>query len=151
MSNFELPLCLICIQIDIKVTISIKYQCNTIVWAKIKHLRHFFENFLVAKAHTSCKFLKLCWHFWATKIHMDKIFPIWIFFLKRPSYRYYYEKNQIGPTSSSYINLTMKLLIKLKNTPKNRANFGKPYLSFASDRLFIFLGFIMLEEMMQIN
>ena len=121
LSNFELPLCLTCIQMDIKMIISIKYQWNTIVWAKIKHLRHFFENFLVAKAHTSCKFLKLCCHFWATKIHIDKIFPIWIFFLKRPSYRYYYEKNQIGPTSSSYINLTMKLLIKSKNTPKNRA------------------------------
>lgn len=86
---------------------------NIIIWVKIKHIGHSVENLSGVKVHTSCKFLKLCCHFWATKIHMDKIFPIWIFFLKRPSYRYYYEKNQIGPTSSSYINLTIKLWIKL--------------------------------------
>ena len=37
------------------------------------------------------------------------------------SYRYYHENDQVRPTSSSYINLTMKLLIKSKNSPKNRA------------------------------
>ena len=35
------------------------------------------------------------------------------FYLKRQGYRYYYRKNQVEPTSSSYINLTTKLLIKL--------------------------------------
>ena len=43
------------------------------------------------------------------------------FYLKSQSYRYYHEKNQVGPTSSLYINLTLKLLIKSKNSPKNRA------------------------------
>ena len=49
-----------------------------------------------------------------------------------------------------------KLLIESKNSPKTgqKWNFtfcGKPYLSFVSDRLFIFSGFIVLQGMMQIN
>ena len=50
----------------------------------------------------------------------------------------------------------MKLLIKSESNPKSMGKMkfyisGKQYLSFASDRLFIFSVFIVLEEMMQIN
>ena len=66
------------------------------------------------------------------------------------------EQKWLGFTSSSYINLTMKLLIKVENSPKSRVKmkfyiFGKPYLSFPSDRLFIFSDFIVLQGMMEIN
>ena len=52
--------------------------------------------------------------------------PTWTKFwksknLKNQSYRYYHEKTQVGPTLSLYLNLTMKLLIKSKNSPKNKA------------------------------
>ena len=80
------------------------------------------------------------------------------FFLPEKSrlYRYYQNKNQLGFTSSSYMSLAMNLLIKFGNSPKSRVKmkfyiFGKPYLNFASDRLFIFSGFIVLQVMMQIN
>ena len=48
----------------------------------------------------------------------------------------------------------MKLLIKSGNSPKSMVKmkfyiFGKQYLSFASDRLFIFSVFIVLREKMQ--
>ena len=92
-------------------------------------------------------------HFRGTKTHMGKLFGIWIFLPEKSRlYRYY----QLGFTSSSYINLTIKLLIKPKNSPKSRVKmkfyiFGKQYLSFASDMLFIFSGFIVLQEIMQIN
>ena len=65
-----------CNQIDINVVISIKYEWNTVVWEKIRHLKYFIQNLLGVKVHTSCKMLKLCWHFGATKTHMDKIFEI---------------------------------------------------------------------------
>ena len=60
--NFELPLCLNCYHVDIKVAISKKYGWNTIVWAKIRHLRHFVQNLLGAKFHTSSKIRKFYWH-----------------------------------------------------------------------------------------
>ena len=107
------------------------------------------------KVHTSCK-----------KIYvLGGQKPTWANFLefrffftpeKSRLYRYYQNKNQLGFTSSSYINLTLKLLRKSKNSPKTRVKmkfqiFGKPYLSFASYRLFIFSGFIVHQGMMQIN
>ena len=61
LSNFELPLQLKCYEIDIKVVISIKYGWNTIVWAKIRHLRHFVQNLLGVKVLTSNKISKFCW------------------------------------------------------------------------------------------
>ena len=80
------------------------YNMGTIVWAKI------CENLLGVKVHTSCKISKFCQYFGATKTHIDKIFGILKkFYLKRKGYRYYQEKSQVGLTSSSYINLTMKL------------------------------------------
>ena len=110
-----------------------------IAWEKIRQMRHL----LVVKVYTSkcykmkgntmlmkrqcyryyqekiCKILKLWWHFRAT--NLGKIFGIWIFFyLKRQSYRYYQEKNQDEPISYSCINLRMKLLIKLQNSPKKQ-------------------------------
>ena len=34
---------------DTKVTIRMKYEWNTIAWLKIRHLRHFIQNFLGVK------------------------------------------------------------------------------------------------------
>ena len=88
--------------------------------------------------------------------HGQNFWILSFFYLKSQSYRYYHEKNHVGPPSSSYINLKVKLLIKSKNNPKNRGEwnftfFGKQYFSFASDKLFILSGFIVLQGMMQIN
>ena len=38
------------------------------------------QNLLGIKVHTSCKISKFCRYFEAKKIHLDKIFGIWIFF-----------------------------------------------------------------------
>ena len=64
---------------------------------------------------------------------------------------YYKNKNQLVVTSSSYINLTMKLLIKslfISSKIWQKWNFtiflGMQCLSFASDSLFIFLDLIVL-------
>ena len=112
-SNFDQPLRLNCDQMGIKVVIPIKYVLNNIVWIKIRHLRHFVQNLVGVKVQSSCKISKFCYLFEATKTHINKMFGIWIFFyLKRQVCRYYQEKNQVGLTSS-YINLTMKLFIKL--------------------------------------
>ena len=70
---------------------------------------------------------------------------------------YYQNKNQLVVISSSYINLTMKLLIKLyllaKKQDKSEISLliGKQYLTFTSHRLFIFSGFIVLQRKMQVN
>ena len=55
-----------------------------------------------------------------------------LFFLSKKTwlYRYYHNRNQLGVILSSYINLSMKLLIKLWSSPKNMAKmkfyiFGK--------------------------
>ena len=64
--NFELLLWLNCYQVDIKVAISKKYGWNTIVWVKIRYLRHFVQNLLGVKVHTSCKISKFCQH-WGHK------------------------------------------------------------------------------------
>ena len=91
---------------------------------------------------------------WAT------IFGIWIFLSEEKRlYRYYQNKNQLVVTSSSYINLTMKLLIKsyllaqkqIKSEILLFLGGGKQYLTFASDRLFIFSGLILLKGMLQVN
>ena len=60
LSTLELPLWLNFNQMDIKVFISLKYEWNTIVWVKIRHLRHFTQNLLDVKVHTSCKVSKFC-------------------------------------------------------------------------------------------
>ena len=93
---------------DIKV-VSIKYGWSTIVLAKIRYLRHFVQNLLGVKVHTSYKISKF-------QTHIDKIFGILIFFIlkkkkKKKNYIYYQVKNQVG-FPSLYINLTIKLLIK---------------------------------------
>ena len=56
---------------DIKV-VSIKYGWSTIVLAKIRYLRHFVQNLLGVKVHTSYKISKF-------QTHIDKIFVILIF------------------------------------------------------------------------
>ena len=101
---------------------------------------------------------------WCENPYQLQKIPTWVNFLefrfflpgKSRLYRHYQNKNQLDFTSLSYIILAMKLLIKSGNSPKSRAKmefyiFGKAYLSFASDRLFIFSGFIVLQVMMQIN
>ena len=44
LSKFELSLWFNCNQMDTKLVISIRYGWDTIVWVKIKHLRHFVQN-----------------------------------------------------------------------------------------------------------
>ena len=95
---------------QIKVVISIKYGWNTITWAKVMHLGHFVQNVWRVKIHTSSKISKFCWQ----KIYMGKIVGIWLFLSETTRlYRYYQSKYQLNVTSSSYTNLTMKLLVKL--------------------------------------
>ena len=93
--------------------------------------------------------------------------PIWAkvlefdFFLSEEKrlYRYYQDKNQFVVTSSSYISLTMKLLIKsyllaqkqIKSEILLFLGGGEQYLTFSSDRLFIFSSFIVFKGMMQVN
>ena len=68
--------------------------------------------------HNQKTLLTLCGH---KNLPGQNFWYLNFFYLKSQSYRYYHEKNQVGCTSSSYINLTRKLLIKSKNSPKNRA------------------------------
>ena len=75
---------------DMKVITSIKYGWNTIVWVKIRHMRHFVLNLLGVKVYASCKISK--------KKNLSE----------RQSYSYYQEKNQDAPTSFSYKSFTMK-------------------------------------------
>ena len=117
LSKLELPIWFSCNQMDMEVVISIKYGWNTIVWGKNRHLRHFVQNLSGVKVHANCKILKFCRNFGVTKTHVGKVFEIWVFFnLKRQSFRYYQEKNQVGPTLSSYINL----VDKIANSPKKQ-------------------------------
>ena len=91
--------------------------------------------------------------------------PTWAKFLEFESFLsektrlhiYYQNKNQLVVTSSSCINLTIKLLIKLyllapkQDKSKILLFGGKQHLTFASDRLFILSGFIVLQGMVQVN
>ena len=132
---------------------SIKYEQNTISWVNIMHLGHSFQIYLLSKfipAAENFTFQGDKYSYGQTFWNLD--------FLPENSrlYIYYQNKNRLGFTSSSCINLTMKLLIKVENSPKSRVKtkfyiFGKPYLSFPSDRLFIFSDFIVLQGMMEIN
>ena len=60
---------------DIKV-VSIKYGWSTIVLAKIRYLRHFVQNLLGVKVHTSYKISKF-------QTHIDKIFEFEFFLYKK--------------------------------------------------------------------
>ena len=130
-----------------------EYYC----FGKVMHLGYEVQNILGIKIHTSYKISKFCWHFRGTKTRKGKKFWNLNFFLfeKIRLYRYYQNKNQLGVTSSSYINLTMKLLIKSKNSPKKQdKNFTlnrKRCINFVSDRLFIFSEFIVTRWMMRIK
>ena len=79
---------------------------------------------------------------WTNFLEFDFLFE------KTRIYRYYWNKNQLMITSCSYINLTMKLLIKSYSLAQKQGKseillfWGKQYLTFASDRLFVFPGFI---------
>ena len=133
LNNFELPLWLNCNQMDIKVVISIKYCLG-----KNQTSETFCSKFIRCQSLLQLQYLKilstLSWHknprgqnFWSLKF----------FYLKRQGYRYYQEKNQVGLTSSSYINLAMKLLIKLylwaqkQSKSEILAFFRKLYLTFS--------------------
>ena len=76
LSKLELPIRFNCNQMDMEVVISIKYGWNTIVWGKIRHLRHFVQNVLGVKVHASYKIIKFCRHIGASKTHLGKIFGI---------------------------------------------------------------------------
>ena len=97
--------------------------------------------------------LKILLHFGATKTHVGKIFGTWVFlYLKRQSYKYYQEKKSswahIIFIHKSYIEIVDKIIKYPKNRTKMKFYiFGKLYLSFASDRLFILSGFIVLQGM----
>ena len=140
-----------------KKVIYIKYGWNTIVWTKIMHLGHKVQNLLGVQIHTTAKSQNFVDISVAQRPTWAKFLEFGFFLSEKTRlYICYLNKNQLGVTSSSYINLTMKLLIKSKNSQKSRAQmkftfFGKPYLSFALCRLLIFSGFIVLQGMMQIN
>ena len=121
--NFVLLLWLTCNQIDIKQFISIQYGRNTIVWAKIRQLRHFIENVRCQTPYQLQNIKILSTLRGHKNRHGQNFWNFNFFYLTRQSYRYYQEKNQVGPPSihNQYINLTMKLLIKSQNSPKNRA------------------------------
>ena len=53
--NFQVPLLLTCIRIDIKVANSIKYGWNINVLEEIIHMKHFVQSFLHIKVYTSEK------------------------------------------------------------------------------------------------
>ena len=71
-------------------------------------------------------------------------------------HRYYQNKNQLVVTSSSYLNLTMKLLIKSYLLAKKQGKskillfIARQFLTFASNRLSIFSGLIELQGMTQV-
>ena len=90
-----------------------------------------FVDISVAQKHTGTKFLEF--EFFSSE--------------KTRLQRYYQNKNQLLVTSSSYINLA----IKLKQDKSEIYFFGKQYLTFASDRFFIFSGLIVFQGMMQVN
>ena len=80
------------------------------------------ETFIRCQSPYQLQNLKTLLTLWGHKNpHGQNFRDLKLFYLKSQSYRYYNEKNQVGPTSSLYINLTVKLLIELKNSPKNRA------------------------------
>ena len=73
-------------------------------------------------------------HFRGTKSHISKLFGIWSFLPEKSRpYRYY----QHGFTSSSSINLKMKLLIKSKNNPKSRVKMK--FFSFLENSISVLL------------
>ena len=118
----------------------------------------FCSKLIRCKSPCRLQNLKILLILWGHKNPCGQNFWNWNFFIpeKLRLYRYYQNKNQLGFTLSSYINITMKLLIKSENSPKSRVKmkfyiFGKLSLSFASDTLFIFSDFIVLRGMMQIN
>ena len=123
LSNFVLSLCHTCNQIDIKQFISIHYGRNTIAWAKIRQLRHFIQNVSCQNPYQLQNLNILSTLRGHKNRHGQNFWNFNFFYLTRQSYRYYQEKNQVGPPSihNQYINLTMKLLIKSQNSPKNRA------------------------------
>ena len=67
-----------CDQMDTKVVISINMG-EILLFRRKSGIRHFFQNLLGVKIHTSCKILKFCQHFRARKTHVGNIFGIWIF------------------------------------------------------------------------
>ena len=100
-----------------KEVISIKYGWNTIALAEIMYLGHQVQNLQDVKTHTSwLQNLKILLTFQGHKNKNRHGQNFWKlnFFLseKKRLYRYYQNKNQLEVTSSSYINLRMKLLIK---------------------------------------
>ena len=146
LSNSELPLWLNCNQMDIKVIISkggillfgqkkigisdvlfkIYYVLKSIPAAKSQN----FVNTLGPQKPRCTNILKFVF----SLIWKDKIIDIT-------------RKDHAGLTSPSYINLTMKLLIKLQNSPKNRAKmklytFWETVSHFCFRWLFIFSGFL---------
>ena len=95
----------------IKVVTSIKHGWNTIAWAKVMHLGYFVQN-EVSKSVSVAKFQTLL-TFQGHKNPNGQKFWILFFHLKRQVYiDITRAKNELGVTSS-YTNLTMKLLIKL--------------------------------------
>ena len=103
-----------------KEVISTKYGWNTIAWAKIIHSGTYIQVHAIIKTSsklTRCQNpyqlqnLKILLKFQGHKNPHRWI--VWNFLCeKKRLYRYYQNKNQLGVISSSYINLTMKLLIK---------------------------------------
>ena len=75
---------------------------GTVAWAKISHLRHFFQNLLGVKVHILAG---------KSQNFVDTLRPqkpMWTKFLE-----FDFSLSEKTRSSSSYINLTMKLLVKV--------------------------------------
>ena len=158
LTNFELPLWLNCSQINIKVVIFIKYGWITIVWAQIINLRHFvLKIYQVSKAISAAKSRNFVGNLGSQK-------PTWTRCLEFNFFFFLSEKTRLqileGKNSSwahiifthkSYNETVDKIIKQPKKQGKNKTLFVQPNLTFASDRLFIFLGFLELHRMVQGN
>ena len=94
-----------------------EYYCQG---KKIRHLRHYVQNLLGVKVYTSYKISKFSQLFGATKNHVGKIFGIWFFLSEKTRLQILPGKNQVGPTSYPYTNVTIKFLIKMENSQKKQ-------------------------------
>ena len=111
LSKFELSLWFNCNQMDMKLVTSIKYGWDTIVREKSGIWDILFRINQVSKSMPAAN-LRILLIPWGHKNPCEqKIFKFEFFYPKRQSYKYYLN-NYLGQTSSSYINLTIKLWIK---------------------------------------
>ena len=137
----------------IKVVSSIKYRWDTIVWAKIRHTETSSSKFIGCQSPYQLQNLKILSTLRRHKNpHGQNFWNLNFLSKKTRLCRYYQKKNQLGVTSSSYVNLTRKLLIKCHLFAQKQGKseillFRGSSISIASsDILLIFSGFIVFQR-----